>query len=199
MAGKDMVLLIGTFFMGIIAGGYYYVSVFAPSYGDVLENSAVADESSFLIAGEMYGGCEEDGICASFQLLEGREYHYLPYEGGEVLSGTLPSQYKRMLSSALTEEILSQHAKRGAEWNCESQEGGIDHTYTVTRDGTAYVLDTCSTLLRDNIELQEVFLSLWTAFEDPDGAEVPTAPMPEFEFKNITDFFFDRFHSGAKE
>jgi hypothetical protein len=199
MTGKDIVLLASTFCIGIIAGFYFYVSVFTPTYGDALNNGDVGSASDFLIEGEMYGACEEDAICGTFQLVNGRNFHYQPYEDAEIEEGVLPVSYKRLLEGSLTPEALVQNTKRSAESGCESAGGGIDYTYVVTRDGKEYTLDTCTTLLSSNVELKENLLSLWSALEDPEGAKAPVTPMPEIGFGSIADFIFDRFHNGPKE
>jgi hypothetical protein len=198
MTGKDIVMLSSTFVIGVFAGFYFYVSVFASTYGDVLNNGEVGSASDFLIEGEMYGACEEDAICGTFQLVNGRNYHYQPYEDAEIEEGTLGVSFKRMLEGALTPEVLVQHAKRSAESNCDSAHGGVDYTYEVTKEGKEYILDTCTTLLSGNAELEAQLLSLWSALENPDDAKAPVAPMPEFGFDALSDFIFDRFHNGAE-
>jgi len=192
MTGKDLVLLISTFLMGMIAGGYLYVSAFAPSVESLLPDKDVRS-SSFVIEGEMYGACEEDDSCASFQLIDGRDYHYISSPKDAVNQGRLDAAYRRVLLHALPVDVLEQNSKRSAQANCASSRGSIDYSYVITKDNEEYILDTCSTLLYSDQELQNLLSDLWFAFENPD-AKPAEIPAPEIEF-NIIDFFFDRFNN----
>jgi hypothetical protein len=196
MSGKVMVLLVSTFCMGVFAGAYFYVSVFAPSYNDVLKGRGVSADS-FLIEGQMYGSCEEDATCASFQLVDGREFSYMPYEDAAIVEGTLSASYKRVLTSSLTAEVLEQQAKRSAERNCSSRSGGVDYTYVVTKDRQEYILDSCTTLLSNNIELQQMLFEVWFAFEHED-AQPSETPVSDLQLQNVADLFFERFHKGVE-
>jgi hypothetical protein len=197
MTGKDMVITISTFLMGMFAGAYFYVSVFAPSYEGVIA-SDIEDADAFIIEGAMYGSCEEDDTCASFQLVEGREYRYMPYADAEVQTGKLSTGFRPALKSAFTEEMLSHLSRRGAEVACGSTQGGVDFSYSVSRGGNTYELDTCSTLLASDDASEKLLLDVWQAFEDPE-IDAPQTNTPSFTIEGLFDAFFDRFHNGPQE
>ncbi len=194
MTGKEMFLTLSTFFMGVFAGTYLYIIAFAPAVQGILPDGK-ADADSFLIEGQMYGSCEEDGICASFQLLEGREYSYLPYDDAPIEHGTLPGAYSRLLRTAFTPETLAQFEKRSGASYCQSDQGGNDYMYVVTLERTEYVLDTCTTLFASAEDEQELLFNVWYAFENED-APVPDAPTFDFKIEDAANILFDRFHNG---
>lgn len=192
MTGRMYFLFGSTFFIGMLCGMYLFVTAFAPVYESGIDTGENISKDTLVIAGEMYGGCSETNSCASFRLINGREYNYLSSAQAERLNGNLSPKRRAEILGVLSADILSDASRRLQSDSCSVDYGGVDYAYTVWLDGETYDLDTCSTALAYDVVLQETLLDIWFAMENNENESQPL-----FE-GNITDLLWNRFHSGAE-
>jgi hypothetical protein len=166
MTGKIQFLFISTFFMGVFAGAYFYVSFYAPMYENNTP-SGVVSKDTFVINATMYGGCERLAVCASFQLIEGGTYSFIPGGSRDRETGKLSRTYTQGIQRTLTLELLSQLETDIRPSSCSSYADGVDYHYSIKKDGVSYEIDTCTTALSSNRATQELFLDIWYALENP--------------------------------
>ena len=191
MTGRLYFILGSTFFMGVFAGVYLYVSAFAPTHQEGVADDQV-DDDAIVLEGQMYGGCSRTESCASFRLIDGRKYNYLETTGEEVKKGILPKNIREDLEGVFDDVSLQRYAQKVGNTSCTSYVDGVDFMYTISKDGERYLWDTCTTWLSQDTGLQEVFRSVWYAMENPDENK----EIDLFE-KNIFDIFWDRFHQRS--
>lgn len=189
MTGKVYFILASTFFMGMFAGAYLYVTAFAPSYDAGVSASENIDEDTLVIEGQMYGGCARRDLCASFRLIDGRKYHYLPYPTAEVQTGTLPSALAFEVREITQEDVLLENAQRIQSGSCNSYVDGADFSYTVSKDSEEYELDTCTTAFAYDDASQTIWSDVWLAMENP-GAVEEAGALLDF---NLLRFIIGRF------
>lgn len=191
MTSRTYFILASTFFMGMLSGAYLYVTVFAPAY-DQTGVEVSYDDDAFVIEAQMYGGCVRSGLCASFQLIDGRRYEYLSHTQAEKENGTLPARLGRELRDAFSVAVLQENAQSISPQSCSSYVDGVDYVYRIMREKERYELDTCSTALAYNETLQELLLEAWYVMENPEAA---ASVDDSFEGSfNPFDWFWDRFH-----
>jgi hypothetical protein len=194
MTGRNYVVLISTFLMGMFAGAYLYVTAFAPTYENGIDASENIDQDALVIEGEMYGGCSLQGACASFRLIDAKSYKYLAHSEAALRSGRLPSLVREQLLDALTPTALMSSSQNVSSGVCSSEVDGIDYRYTISVNGDVYELDTCSTALTFDEELQSIFMNVWFVLENPDSV-----PKEDFDIElGFDKLFWDRFHNGAE-
>jgi hypothetical protein len=197
MTGKMYAQFISTFLMGMLSGAFLYVTVFAPAYKSDLGTSEADVNDGVVIEGMMHGVCTELNSCATFRLLENRRFDYLPYPDTEVEQGRLPSDITQTLFDALDTQTL-ENASLAYEYEaCASDEGGLDFTYLIDTQDGSYTLDTCTTGLSENTELQQLFIDAW------DFMQNPTTTYPQILEEGVGEYIinktFERFHEGAPE
>lgn len=167
MTGRIYFLFISTFLMGMLVGAYVYVSIYAPAYESGTDSDAEVGADSFVIDAQMYGGCSEAGACASFRLVDGRSYSFAAYPEAEVKEGKLSRAIEEELRAVLSEASLIENARPIAPSSCDAYVDGIDYSYTVMLNGETYQLDTCTTSLARNLQLQDTLLEIWYLIENP--------------------------------
>jgi hypothetical protein len=193
MTGKVYFILVSTFVMGMLTGGFLYVSVFAPAYESDIETIGSINDDGVVIEGQMYGGCQEMDSCASFRIADDRTFTYLEYEGAEIVKGRLPndvavSVFKEVGTNAFfaaSEEITND--------SCAAYVDGLDFTYDISLGGDFYTLDTCTTALAYDEELQALFSGIWMYLEDG------KTEYPVIIEEGIGGFVRDRFQNGGGE
>ncbi len=191
MTGRLYFILGSTFFMGMFAGVYLYITAFAPTHQEHVADDAI-DANALVVEGQMYGGCDRMDTCASFRLVDGRRYDYLQTFDAEVKKGVLQGSVRETLEGVFDDAVLAHYAHEVESASCMSYVDGVDYTYTITKDGAQYEWDTCYTELSRDEGLQDVLRNVWYAMENPDEH----AEIELFE-KNIFDIFWDRFHQRS--
>lgn len=168
MKKQDILSILITFVVGFFAGGYLYVSSFAPLASKVAVPSAER-VSEFTIVSEVYGGCRDK--CPSFQVVDNGNYRYLHTvrvgEDQVLERGTLPLTYRRNLKARLTERELQLQSQETSPAFCNSFTDGLDVRYEITLDGTEYVLDTCGTNVDSASSMWVTLDSVWEYLEGP--------------------------------
>jgi len=187
MTGKVYFILGSTFFMGVFTGAYLYVSVFAPEYSsDTVDN---LDISSFVIEGQMYGGCQEINACASFQLVDARTYSYLASPDVEIVKGKLPADLGRAIKKAFSVDMLESAGRSISSFPCAAYVDGVDYEYRVMYKEVEYELNTCSTFFAYEDTTQELLVEVWKYMDDPKSRSVKL-----FE-KSISEILIERFNA----
>lgn len=156
-----------TFFVGMFAGGYLYLTGFAT----ILSEFATPDAekvSQFVIVGDVYGGCQE--ACPSFQVQYDGSYRYLytPAVGADQVlrQGVLPTGLHRQLKQVITPLELARQSQEVQPLLCNSYNDGIDVKYTITLDGVVFLLDSCGTSVEAESQLWTVLGDIWTYYEN---------------------------------
>jgi hypothetical protein len=166
MKKQDILSILMTFFVGVIAGAYLFIVGFAPTVASI-EVPTQESVESLVIESEVYGGCRAS--CPSFQVLGDGSYRYLysvAYDEPQVIeSGTIPFAMRRDLRRNLTPAALQAQSQPIDPAVCSSYSDGIDVQYTVTLDGEEFVLDTCGTQVDTNSPLWLNIKKIWDYLE----------------------------------
>tara|TARA_B100000508_G_C11461072_1_gene279285 strand:- start:816 stop:1331 length:516 start_codon:yes stop_codon:yes gene_type:complete len=146
MKKQDVLSILITFSMGVVAGIYIYFTGFTV----ILFSITASDEeraNRFVVQAESYGSCGSN--CPSFQVKADGSYRYLfvPEVGqAEVLrEGELTRGTRNALRRSLNDISLERQSENVESIDCLSQGEGIDVTYEITLDENNYVLDSCGT------------------------------------------------------
>lgn len=166
MKHQDMLSILITFLIGIVAGGYLYLTNFAGLVSKILTPDA-EKAAEFVIIADAYGGCRN--LCPSFQVTHDGSYRYLyvPSAGEEkiVRQGELPHALRTKLLEVVTKGELVRQSEVIEPSYCESFADGIDVIYEIELDGEKYALDSCGTAVEAKSVLWETLGSIWTYFE----------------------------------
>ncbi len=167
---KDAPSIIITFVVGFMAGGYLYLTNFAPLANE-LTAPDLEDISELSIVSEVYGGCRD--ACPSFQVVKDGSYRYLftPAAGQEqiIREGTLPFQLRRELNVEITPAVLKVQSRPIQPSICNSYTDGIDIKYEITLDGVEYVIDSCGTAVDGESDLWQTLSDVWNYYETSGG------------------------------
>jgi len=181
-----------TFLMGVFAGGYVYVMYFAPEYAS--EGPVAITEIDFRIQGQMTGGCQMGGGCASFVLHENYAYRYVPDDrSSEFESGVLDSFTFKDIEESLADASFKDLQLVGGA--CASAYDGTDYVYRVTYEGWEHTFNTCGTTFT-NSPLEKQLRIVWDKMRDPDAqsAEENTGLNTNF----LKDFLYSRFNARGE-
>ena len=166
MKRQDVLSILITFTVGLFAGGYIYLTGFAPT----VANREVPSAETFnqlVVESEVYGGCRNS--CPSYQVLGDGSYRYLyspSFEADQVLkTGNIPFGLRRDLQRTLTADELEKQSRETSPALCESFSDGIDVRYEITLENTVYELDTCGTAVDTNSALWLNLNRVWDYLE----------------------------------
>lgn len=190
MTGKLYFILGSTLLMGMFAGAYLYLTVYAPTYESDVANPDSISPDATVIEGQMYGDCDKNNTCGSFRLIDDRSYRYIAYTGAKIEQGKLASDVSDKVFNAVGTIIFFDDAKPITQGSCSSQSGGIDFTYTVTHKQDVYTFDTCTTALAYDQKFQTDLLAIWKFVDDP------TTTYPSFLDEGIGGLFKHRFQGN---
>jgi hypothetical protein len=157
---QDKISIILTFFMGVFAGGYLYLTGFATTF-EPPEASEADIYTQFVITAESYGGCENDDTCLSFQVLENGSFRAI-YDGigdGTPKDGRIPSSLRGDLYDTLTAGVLVPASKTVTKNKCQYE--GTNYLFEITRDEVVYVIDTCTSAISYDSDEWKVLAKLW--------------------------------------
>lgn len=170
MDATDWFLIILTFFTGLLIGAFLYVSVFKPTYAPEDLNIVEDEAMEFSVAGRSYGGIRTGFIHPSFRVLEDGSFIYVTGAAEGVEANT----YEAVLPPALTNDLVGAVRRanlslfeESAEKDCRIAVDGVDYRYQVILAGETYLLDTCTTALPYESELNESLEAVWSYFRDP--------------------------------
>lgn len=166
MKHQDILSILITFTVGFVAGGYLYLTGFAPTVAK-LEVPSAETFNEFEVVSEVYGGCR--GACPSFQVLGDGSYRYLYStsisEEQIIQTGNIPFDIKRNLQRALESESLNAQSRKTTPALCESFSDGFDVRYRITIAGEEYALDTCGTAVNTQSSLWQSLEAVWSYLE----------------------------------
>jgi len=165
MNRPDLLSILITFVVGVLAGGYLYVAIFA----SIVEKADIPDQadiSKLSIIGDVYGGCRER--CSSFQVLGDASFKFLyyPTDGGgqKILEGKLPLSLQNRIDKAFKVSELERQSVEVEGTECASYTDGIDVVYEITLDGKKYIIDSCSTASDGESALWKTLSEIWQSF-----------------------------------
>jgi hypothetical protein len=162
MEREDLISILLTFVMGMVAGGYLYLTQVA-SLDRMLAMPDLATSESFVVVGESYGSCGRD--CPQFRVAPDASYRYFyTNASGEraLLEDTLPNSLMRPLRGNITARELKQQSADSSV--CTATDDGISIRYRITLDGTTYELDSCGTAVDYSSPLWKSLTPLWQHF-----------------------------------
>jgi hypothetical protein len=166
MKKQDILSILMTFFVGVVAGSYLFIVGFAPTIATLAVPSQEKLDA-LVIESDVYGGCRDD--CPSFQVLGDGSYRYLytadVSEPQVIVNGKIPGAMRRDLQRTLTVEALTTQSQRTNPTACASFADGIDVRYYVTRNGVEYTLDTCGTNVDTDSPLWLNIKKIWDYLE----------------------------------
>ncbi len=175
--------------MGMCTGAFFYVTVFAPEYANDLGSAEHIDPDAVVIQAAMYGGCERLNKCASFQLTDDQKYQYAVEPEAQIEKGKISKEISNALFEKLTTGTLISLSEEIPSGNCSSYADGLDYYYDITKEGTTYTLDTCTSAFSRDKALQKEFLAVWSFMENP------TTTYPTLIEEGITPAIFERFNN----
>lgn len=172
MKKQDILSILITFVVGFFAGAYLYVTSFAPLAAKI-SAPTLERTDRFTIVSEVYGGCRSE--CPSFQVQGDGSYRYLRTirvgEDQVLQRGTLPLAQQRTLRAQLLVPELEVQSRETSPALCSSFTDGIDVRFTVTLEGTDYVLDTCGTNVDTDSGLWQALDGIWEYLEGPRNSD----------------------------
>lgn len=163
----ELLSLLITFGVGVIAGGYLYLTGFAPQFEELTGQTEAAYDD-LVIVGERYGG-DRFNSSPSFQVLNDGTFRYL--EGailGEVpvaKEGVLPKTLLAAIKKELSPTELNKAEQPAPADTCISYVDGLDYRYTIVLERSTYKLDTCGTEFSGDSALGGALDSLWNYFQ----------------------------------
>jgi hypothetical protein len=165
MKQNDLVSILFTAGVGLIAGAFLYVAHFSKLIGSDNVPTERTIEKLTIIS-EAYGGCGSD--CPSFQVVAdgSYRYQYAPAVGAEkiIKSGTLPLEVQYKVKKSLDAAALIAQSEPEAQTVCNSRQGGVDIKYNITLESSVYNLDSCGTAVNDQSDLWVALSSMWNYF-----------------------------------
>ncbi|MCD5381080.1 MAG: hypothetical protein LR008_00720 [Candidatus Pacebacteria bacterium] len=161
MKKADYISVLITFVVGIYAGGYLYLTVFAPA-----AQSLEPDQEKVLqlsITGELYGGCRS--ACQSFHVLGDASFRYFYTLEGSAKQkkheGKLSRGMQQRIDSSFITEELERQSKLVEKSDCSSYSDGIDVTYEIVYQNEEYLIDSCTTAADGESELWKTLSDIW--------------------------------------
>lgn len=160
ISGQDKISILLTFFVGMFAGGYLYLTGFATTF-EPPEASEANIYTQFVITAESYGDCVNDKTCLSFQVLENGTFRAVHDGLGDQKTeeGRIALSLRSDLKTALTPATLAEIARETGRVNCRYE--GTNYRFTITRDEVEYTVDTCTSAIDYEDESWLVLAKLW--------------------------------------
>lgn len=166
MKKQDILSLMVTFAIGVVAGGYLYLTGFAPQLDKITgQSDEVYDH--LLIGGSQYGGFRT-GTPPSFQVRKDGSFSYVGFisegETGTAKNGTLPRALWSEVRAVMVSGALYTAATAISVDSCASFVDGVDYRYDIELDTVLYTLDTCGTNLLPDSAMRQTLDKLWNYF-----------------------------------
>ena len=160
----DWLVVLLTFITGVAAGSFVYLIGLREFDIDPIKPSLI---SEFEIVVTNYGGCTRSGGCSSYRILSDGSYVFIAGDGvtsGGVITDDQLSSLKQTLFAT---DLEVQSVAYEPDF-CESWVDGVDTTYSITRDGIQFEIDTCKTTADVDSDLLELLDWLWVQFREED-------------------------------
>jgi hypothetical protein len=167
MPHQDKVSILITFAIGLVAGGYVYLTGFATTF--VPPEATTEDKyEGLIINGESYGECEVDNSCLSFQLLGNGTYRAIytnPVNNEQVSKdGGINRSLRNELSEVMKPTDLLAQSQLMPVPECKYGEEATNFKFKVTLDNVEYNLNTCRTSLDYNGQIWLTLVKVWNYF-----------------------------------
>lgn len=167
MPHQDKVSILITFAIGLVAGGYVYLTGFATTF--VPPDTTTEDKyGGLIINGESYGECEAENSCLSFQLLGNGTYRaiYINPETNKQISkdGGISRSLRNELKAAMLPAGLLAQSQLMLAPVCKYGEEGTNYKFKVTLNSVEYNLDTCKTSIDYNAQVWLTLVKVWNYF-----------------------------------
>ncbi len=161
MTNQDKITILITFFVGVFAGSYLYLTGFAPTYR-LPETDTEALYEDLVIVGDEYGECTALKNCLSFQVLNDRSFRALVGSGEMVgiENGKIPPGLQTRLNKAITTEGLIEAMTELPSSACQAENTtGLHLRFHITFAGSTYNLNSCYSAMDYDAEL-------WSALKE---------------------------------
>lgn len=168
MTRQDILSILITLTVGLLAGAYLYVAGFATTF-KLPELNTKEAYSKLVIVGKNYGSCEENLSCLSFQVLEDGTYRAIfDNPAGEqiIKEGTISNSLQSELNKVLTTTTLVGESMMMSDPKCHFSYDTGNYRFKVTRDDSDYSLDTCINDINYTGKTWIVLVKLWNFFVD---------------------------------
>lgn len=165
MKTQDIISILITFAIGVVAGVYLYIIGFSALF-PWLETSDNEQYAGLVIQGESYGECDTQAVCMEFQVLSNGQYRALldidsKGKTNAVKEGRLPRPLLRTLLTELNTAALEESIQTLPVMECKYGVAGTNYRFAITRDTVTYRLDTCSTDIDYDGPLWASLRDLW--------------------------------------
>jgi hypothetical protein len=167
MPHQDKVSILITFAIGLVAGGYVYLTGFATTF---VPPEATTEEKyeGLIINGESYGECEANNSCLSFQLLGNGTYRaiYTNPETNRKISkdGGISRSLRNELKEVMRPDNLQAQSRLLQVTDCKYGENSTNYKFKVTLNSSEYNLDTCKTNVNYNGQIWLTLVKVWNYF-----------------------------------
>lgn len=172
MKNEDLLSILVTFLMGLVAGAYLYLSQGAPLESR-LSTPDSKSSSEFVVIGETYGSCEK--ICPSFRIEHNGSYRYLHAVEGqselELSEGVLTFSLLRDLKRFASSEVLVEQSQEASDAECVMGDG-VGVRYSITLEGDLYLLDSCGTSVDLDSDLWKTLNEIWSYSQKKSEPEI---------------------------
>lgn len=167
MPHQDKISILITFAIGLVAGGYLYLTGFATTF--VPPEATTEDTYGGLIVnGESYGECENNNSCLAFQLLGNGTYRAIftsPENNKEVSKeGSITRVLRKELQLAMKSSDILEQSQLKSVFDCKYGNEGTNYKFKVTLDKIEYNLDTCRTNLNFEGQIWLTLAKIWNYF-----------------------------------
>lgn len=143
----DIVILIATFFGGVLCGALLYVSVFYDErVAEEEEQMEEVNIDGFIVQITAYGGCAIEGSCPTLQFDDTGAYTFVSDFDGEqafTFTGYIARPLLEQASSTIWQAATTSSVITDAS-SCAFTQGGVDYTYTITASSSRFTRDTCA-------------------------------------------------------
>jgi len=166
MTPQDRLSILLTFGIGVIVGGYLYLSGFSTTF-KLPDAPTESQYGGLVVVAESYGDCLLDFSCISVQVLNDRSYRVL-YDtaaSGErdvTKTGNIPRAQSRALQFALTPAILEVESQLAEVYTCRYE--GTNYRFRISLEGQGYLIDTCSSNVNYDGVVWQNLSALWNYF-----------------------------------
>jgi hypothetical protein len=166
MKGSDYMLLAMTFVVGAFAGGYLYITVYAPQEA---ERELARSQMDWEVVGRTIGGCQLSGSCPEVYVASDRSFTYSP-DGVALERGRIPRALRADIQAALQAEDRAQYDRVGD--TCRAAADGTDYEYDIDAYDEQFAVTTCGTQFA-NSDLAVALEAVWAHVSTANTTSTP--------------------------
>lgn len=164
MPHQDKISILITFAIGLVAGGYLYLTGFATTF---VPPEATSEDTygGLIINGESYGECEIDSSCLAFQLLGNGTYRaiFVSQSDNKKISkdGSISSSLLNELKASMLPATLEGQSQIKSVVDCKYGDEGTNYKFKITLSSVEYYLDTCQTKVNYSSNAWLTLVKVW--------------------------------------